>query len=258
VLRSLAWTSASGTLWLVGGPLPRSVQEPLWTVAIVIDYTAASFGWPLPRSGVANTFNVPVGSEHLAERYRQFLIIALGDMILVTAASFSEGGLTADRWTAFVSAFIVTVLFWRIYIYRAGELLGDAIASARQPVRSGQAVSYSHLVMVAGIIITTVANELTIEHPFGDQHLPWTIVIVVGPALFLSGRALFEFVVFARMSRARLAGVALILALFPVAQVVPLVLSAALVDVVLFAVTLANALSWRYRPVAVRAPEGRG
>ena len=255
VLRSLVWTAASGVLWLLGVPLPRGIQEPVWTVAIIIDYTAASLGWPLPRLGRSDTFNLPVGSEHLAERYRQFLIIALGDMILVTAATFSVRGLTADRWVAFVSAFITTVLFWRIYIYRAGELLSHAIAAAQRPVQSSQAAAYAHMVMVAGIVLTTVANELTIEHPFGRHRMAWTLVIVAGPALFLLGRALFEYTVFARMSRARLAGLALILALYPLAPVMPLVATSGLIDVVLFAVTIANALSWRYRPVKVRVPE---
>jgi low temperature requirement protein LtrA len=251
-LRSLAWTAASGVLWLVGGQVGRHIREPLWTAAVILDYVAATLGWPLPGSGSARTFDLPVGSEHLAERYRQFLIIALGDMVLVTASTFSEDGLTAHRWAAFISAFVTTVLFWRIYIFRAGELLGRAIAVAVQPTRSSQAAAYAHLVMVVGIVLTTVANELTINHPLGAQRLAWTVVIVVGPAVFLLGRGLFELIVFGRMSRARLTGVALILFLFPLAQVVPLVTTAVLVDVVLLAVAGTNAFTWRYRPATVR------
>lgn len=251
-LHSLAWAAASGVLWLLGGPVDRHIQEPLWTAAIIVDYAAASLGWPLPGKGKATDLNLPVGSEHLAERYRQFLIIALGDMILVTASTFSVGGLTANRWAAFISAFVTTVLFWRIYIYRAGELLGHAIAAAEQPSRSSQATSYAHLVMVTGIVLTTVANELTIDHPFGDPHVAWTVVVVVGPAVFLLGRALFELTVFGRMSRARLTGIALILALFPLAQLVPLAATTTLVDAVLLAVAVTNAMTWRLRPVRVR------
>jgi low temperature requirement protein LtrA len=251
-LQSLAWTAASGALWVIGGLVDRHIQELLWSAAIIVDYLAASLGWPLPGKGTAVSLNLPVGSEHLSERYRQFLIIALGDMILVTASTFSEGGLTANRWAAFTSAFVTTVLFWRIYIYRAGELLGRAIAAAEQPTRSSQAASYAHLVMVIGIVLTTVANELTIDHPFGDPHLAWTVVLVVGPAVFLLGRGLFEQTVFGRMSRARLAGFVLILLLFPLAQLVPLLATSTLVDAVLLAVAVTNAISWRYRPVRVR------
>lgn len=250
-LQSLAWSAASGALWVAGGLTDRHIQEPLWTVAIIVDYLAASLGWPLPGKGPATNLNLPVGSEHLAERYRQFLIIALGDMVLVTASTFSEGGLTANRWAGFISAFVITVLLWRIYIYRAGELLGRAIAASEQPSRSSQAASYAHLVMVIGIVFTTVANELTINHPFGKAKVPWTVILVVGPAVFLLGRALFELTVFGRMSRARLAGIALVLVLFPLAQLVPLIATSTFVDVVLLGVAVTNAITWRYRPVRV-------
>jgi low temperature requirement protein LtrA len=197
---------------------------------------------------------MPVGSEHLSERYRQFLIIALGDMILVTAATFTNGGLTAHRWAAFVSAFVTTVLLWRIYIYRAGELMGEAIAAADQPTRFGLVASHAHLIMVTGIVLTTVANELTVNHAFGNPELAWTAVVVAGPAVFLVGRALLEYTVFARVSRARLAGLgAVLLVIFPVAQAVPLVLTTALINVVLLAIAVVNGLTWRYRPTSVRA-----
>jgi low temperature requirement protein LtrA len=224
----------------------------LWSLAILIDYVGSSLGWPVPGLGRARYFAQPVSGEHLSERYRQFLIIALGDMVLVTATTFSVRGLTTSRWEAFVSAFVTTVLLWRIYIYRAGELLGRAIAAAEQPSRSSQAASYAHLVMVVGIVLTTVANELTINHPFGPQHPAWTVVLVVGPAVFLFGRALFELTVFGRMSRARLTGMALILLLLPLAQLVPLLATATLIDLVLLAVAVTNAITWRYRPVGVR------
>jgi low temperature requirement protein LtrA len=251
-VQALVWTCASGVLWLVGGAVTDVARELIWSAAILLDYAAATLGFPLPRLGHARFFELPVGSKHLSERYRQFLIIALGDMILVTASSFTTGGLTANRWAAFVSAFVTTVLLWRIYIYRAGEMLGEAFAAAEQPTRFGLIAANAHLVMVVGIVLTTVANELTISHPFGDQHLAWTAVIVSGPAVFLAGRALFEFTVFGRVSRARLAAIAAVLVAFPAAQILPLVLTAALINVVLLALALVNAVSWRYRPAAVR------
>jgi low temperature requirement protein LtrA len=256
VVHSLVWTAASGVLWIVGGPVDRHIQEPIWTAAILLDYTASTLGWPLPGRGKPIDVDLPVGSEHLAERYRQFLIIALGDMVLVTASSFSEGGLTANRWAAFASAFLTTVLLWRIYIYRAGELLGRAIAAAEQPVRVNQFASYAHLLMVTGIVLTTVGNELTIEHPFGAPHLNWTVVVALGPAVFLCGRGLFERAVFGRLSRARLGGMGLILATLPLAQLMPLLATATLIDVILLGVTVANLLSWQYWPTEVRPGNG--
>jgi low temperature requirement protein LtrA len=255
IRQALLWLVPSGLLWLAGAAVTHTTaREALWSMGILVDYVGATLGWPVPRLGRVRYFGMPVGSEHLSERYRQFLIIALGDMILVTTATFTNGGLTANRWAAFVSAFVTTVLLWRIYIYRAGELLGEAIAAADQPTRFGLAASNAHLIMVTGIVLTTVANELTINHAFGHPDVAWTAVVVAGPAAFLVGRALLEYTVFARVSRARLAGLgAVVLVIFPVAQAVPLVLTTALINVVLLAIAVVNGLSWRYRPTSVRA-----
>jgi low temperature requirement protein LtrA len=65
--------------------------------------------------------------------------------------------------------------------------------------------------MVAGIVAVAVGYELVIEHPSGNTDPAWIGVILGGPLLFLAGRALFEYVVFARVSCSRLIG-ALVLA----------------------------------------------
>jgi hypothetical protein len=46
-------------------------------------------------------------------------------------ATLSGGG--ADRVAAAAAALVTTVLLWRVYIYRAGQVLGPAIATA--PIR---------------------------------------------------------------------------------------------------------------------------
>ena len=49
--------------------------------------------------------------------------------------------------------------------------------------------------MVAGIIVTAVADELTIAHPGGHTSAATAAVILGGPALFLAGHALFKWAV---------------------------------------------------------------
>ena len=60
------------------------------------------------------------------------------------------------------------------------------IRTASEPYRSGHAASPIHLVMVAGIEVTAVCAELVIGHPEGSTPLAWVIVLIGGPALFLS------------------------------------------------------------------------
>jgi low temperature requirement protein LtrA len=57
---------------------------------------------------------------------------------------------------AFVVLFTTLALIWRIYIFRAGEQLAPAIEGSANPDRFGLLASYVHLVMIAGLVVTSV------------------------------------------------------------------------------------------------------
>jgi low temperature requirement protein LtrA len=93
-------------------------------------------------------------AEYLSERYRQFFIIALGELILVAGVDYSSKyhGAIGGHSAAFVVSFASTVLLWRIYTYRAGELLPTAIAAASNPGRTVRRALIAHLLMVVGVV----------------------------------------------------------------------------------------------------------
>ncbi|KAB1915593.1 hypothetical protein F8274_03005 [Micromonospora sp. AMSO31t] len=136
-------------------------------LAVAMDYTARGFRYPTPGLGRSPESAYPTAAEHLAERYRQLFVIALGELILVTALTLSGSGFAADRTAAFVVSFVGTALFLRIYIYRSGELLPAAIAAAPHPDRLAVSALTAHLLMMAGIVATAVGDELVIAHPLG-------------------------------------------------------------------------------------------
>ncbi|AVT37574.1 low temperature requirement protein A [Plantactinospora sp. BB1] len=241
--RVLFWSALTAVPWLVGGLVDESVlRGVLWTVAITVDYLGFALGWPTPRLGRSQYGEQPFAGEHLAERYQQFLLIALGELILVTGVTFSGGGgaFTPDRTSALGLALLTTVLLWRIYFYRAGHVLPIAIIRARNPTRLGLSIAYTHLIMIAGIVLTGVGYELTITHPFGHVVPSWLITILGGPALFLAGRAGFEFQVFGRVSRPRVAGLVLLGAVVPAMVRLPLLAVAGTAAGVLLGVALSD------------------
>ena len=133
-VRQLFWFGVSAVPWIAGALAHGTARGALWTLAVAVDYTAyADSASPRRGSAARPRRSSPIAAEHLAERYRQFFIIALGELILVTGLAFSGSGFAADRSAAFVVSIATTVLLWRIYIYRAGELLAAAIAAARRP-----------------------------------------------------------------------------------------------------------------------------
>ncbi|MEU5942769.1 low temperature requirement protein A [Micromonospora sp. NPDC047548] len=255
-MRLLFWFSVSAVPWIAGALVPGTARGALWTLAVAVDYTSGMLRYPTPGLGRSPKTEYPILAEHLAERIRQLFIIALGELILVTASTLSDSGFAADRTTAFVVSFAGTALFWRIYVHRAGELLPAAIAAARDPDRLARSAFVAHLVMLAGIVASSVGNELVIAHPLGHTQPAWVAVILGGPALFLAGRAGFEFAVFARVSRDQPIGVLVLAALTPPMLLMPPLLAAIAAIAVLTAIAIADAARTRGRPPEPPSPPG--
>ena len=183
----------------------------------------------------------------MAERHWQFVIIALGELILVTGLTFTRSGFGAGREAAAVVAFATAALLWRVNIYRAGEILGAAVAAAPDPVCASITSVYLHPVVVAGLVTISAGDELVITHPGGHMQQAWIAVILGGPALFLAGRMALEYVVFSRVSLDRVIGVLVLAAVSPAMVFAPPLLAAVAAAVVLAGVAIADAArAWRY------------
>ncbi|WP_406036704.1 low temperature requirement protein A [Micromonospora sp. NBC_00898] len=253
-VRILVWAVVSAVPWIAGAAAHNDARGVLWTVAVIIDYGAVRLGWPLPGRGRSPTSSWPVTGEHLAERYQQFTIIALGEMILISGFGFSMSAFAGTQWVAFAIAFASTALLWRIYFYRAGTVLVEAVAGSARPGRLAESATYTHLVMVAGIVAAAVGYELVIGHPGGHTDPAWLTVIIGGPALFVLGRARFEYEVFGRVSRSRLVGVVVLVAMVPLVIRLPPLAIATATTAVLAGIALADAMRARGRPPEQPAP----
>ncbi|MEU1684889.1 low temperature requirement protein A [Micromonospora sp. NPDC005707] len=255
-MRVLTWFGVSAVPWIVGALAPVSARVVLWTLAVAVDFAGGVLRFPTPRLGRSPEAEYPIVAEHLAERYRQLFIIALGELILVGTLTLSASGFAADRTAAFVVSFVATVMFWRIYVHRAGELLPAAISAARRPDPLARFAAIAHLVMLAGIVATAVGDELAITHPLGHTRPSWVAVILGGPALFLAGRAAFEYAVFARVSRDRPIGILVLGALVPPMLLAPPLVAAVAAAAVLVGVAVADTVRAIRGPAESPSPPG--
>ncbi|MEU4477997.1 low temperature requirement protein A [Micromonospora sp. NPDC023966] len=254
--RVLIWFCVSAVPWIVGALVQGTVREALWALAVALDYAAGKLRYRTPGLGRSPTSELPSAAEHLAERHRQFFIIALGELILVSASTLGGNGFAREPTTAFLVSLATTVLLWRIYIYRAGELSAAAISASRDPARLGLSAFYAHLVMVAGVVVTAVGAKLVIAHPSGHTQPAWTAVILGGPALFLAGRARFEYAVFTRVSRDRPIGLLVLACLTPVMLLMPPLMAALSATAVLAGIAFSDAARARGRPPEPPSPPG--
>src|SRR5829696_2903729 len=147
----------------------------------------------------------------MAERLKLFLIIALGESILVIGGTFAQLDITPATLAAFVVAFLGSVALWWVYFDVSFDAAEQMFASSSDPGRLGRfAYTYLHIPMVAGIIVTAVADELVIAHPFGQATPDIVATVLGGPALFVAGHLLFKRAVFGVWSIPRGAAIAAI------------------------------------------------
>ena len=247
--RLLFWSGVSALPWLAGAVAHGWARGVLWALAVAVDYTAFRLGWPTPGLGRAREEEFAIPGEYLAERQRLFVIIALGELILVTGLTATTSrGFGAGREAAVVVAFATTALLWRIYIHRAGQVLGPAVTAAPEPLRLAVSSLYAHPVMVAGLVAISVGDELVITHPAGRIRPAWIAVILGGPALFLAGRTVFQYVVFSRVSPDRVIGALVLAAVSPAMVFAPPLLAALTAAIVLAGVAVADTILTRRHP----------
>ncbi|MBM0229746.1 low temperature requirement protein A [Micromonospora sicca] len=246
--RIFIWFAVSAVPWIAGGFVHGHAREALWALALALDYVGFRLAYPVPGLGVVPDAQRNVTAEHLSERYQQFFIIALGDAILTTGMMFSIYHSEAQNIGAFTVAFITTLLLWRIYVHKSGELLPHAISSSKQPSRFLNTAPYTHLLIVAGVVVTAAGFDLVLHEPTGRTPPAWAAVILGGPALFLVGRSFFEYEVFSRVSLSRPGGLLALLTIAPAVLFLPPLVAATGAMLVLAGVAVADYRRSRGRP----------
>jgi low temperature requirement protein LtrA len=228
-IRISAWFAASGLLWIAGGLAQDGARLALWAGAIALEYISPALGFWTPGMGRARAEEWDVDGGHLAERCALFTIIALGESILVMGATTATLAWTPGVIAAFLASFAGSLAMWWIYFASTAEAASEAISHAKNPGRVARvAYTYSHLLPIAGIIVTAVADEWTIHHPLGRADLKTAAALIGGPFLFLLGGLLFKQAVFRLWSPSLGVGLLALAALAPVsATLSPLMLSIA-------------------------------
>jgi low temperature requirement protein LtrA len=216
--RLLSWSVVSGALWLAGATLDSDQRLLLWIQALTLELVAPLARYWLPGRGRAATTDWDVEGVHFAERCQLFIIIALGESIVVTGAAATDAGLTSTIVACLAVAFLQTMALWWLYFGSPAERSHAAMSLRHDPGRVARhADTYLHLLIVAGIIATAAADGLLIAAPHDPQHGVGTAVLLGGPALFLLGESLFQWRTVGTASAKRLGAAALIIALAPLA-----------------------------------------
>ena len=192
-VRITVWLAVSAVFWIAGGVAVGETRLALWAIALGIEYVSPAVRFWIPKYGASSVADWMIEGGHMAERCAGFIIIALGESIVVTGATFAELTWTTDNLAAFTSAFVGSIAMWWIYFHRGAEAGSEQISRSSEPGRLARlAYTYLHMPIVAGIILAAVADEIVLKHPNGHSDLKTVLSAIGGPLLFLVGTILFK------------------------------------------------------------------
>ncbi len=204
-VRNLCWFGFTSIFWVVGAFLESDWRIGVWIVAIVLESIAAFVGFAVPGLGSTRTLEWTVSIEHLVERSHLFVIIVLGESIIISGGTFSDGPITPIRTAAFITAFLGAAAFWWIHFLRSRRLSRKR-SDQTDAGRFSRTLSYAIVPTIVGLIVSAVADELVIAHPSGHAETAWLVVIAGGPAIFLAGQALLTWALAREVPRSCLGG----------------------------------------------------
>jgi low temperature requirement protein LtrA len=227
-IRILIWLGTSAVFWIAGGLAEGNIRIGLWLVALAIEYSGPAMRFRAPGLGASTTRDWDVEGGHMAERCALFIIIALGESIVVTGATFAETAWTATTACAFVVALLGSIAMWWVYFHLGAEAGTEHISQSADTGRLARlAYTYLHLPIVAGIVVSAVGDELLLAHPDGHVGAKEILTIIGGPLLYLIGTILFKQAIRGIFQLSHLVGIGLFIVLIPfAARFTPLSLAA--------------------------------
>ncbi len=179
-VRMFALLSIAGLISaLMGGILGGAAQYWLWGLTILLDIVAAGIG------GRNSHWNLHV--THFTERHGLFIIIALGETLIVAASAAASEPWEGKLVIVSALAVGITSVMWWHYFYRLKDKMEHALASsspAKQGAMGRDVYSLLHFPLVCGLIIYTTAIEEAMLHPAGVFSSEGRIALSVGIFLF--------------------------------------------------------------------------
>lgn len=209
-LQQAIWFALSGTLWIAGALAEADARINLWVLALLVELAVPWIGFPVPGFGRTERRDWDVQGEHLSERCGLFIIISLGEMLLVTGARAAEQEWTLTLAAAVATAVTSALTMWWLY-FDTGSKRGTRAFEEQQPGHLARvAYTYLHLLIVGGIVLSAVGDKGLIAHPRDPVSWQDAVTLMGGPALFLLGNFLFKNATSRRWPVSHLLGLALL------------------------------------------------
>jgi low temperature requirement protein LtrA len=250
VLRFVPGAVTGPTLLVIASFFDGAVELGLWTAALTIDYLGALVGrgrgWRL-------------SPEHFVERHGLIIIIALGESIV--AIGVGAAGLPLDAPTiaaALLGMVVAAALWWSYFdwvIYVSQARIKDATGAERADL-ARDLFSYLHMPMVFGIVLFALGMKATLAHVEESLAIVPAIGLSGGLALYMAAHVAVRVRMGGGWGHGRPVATIVLLALIPVATMVPALVALALVAAICATLITYEAVRYRYARTWIRSHRG--
>lgn len=179
----------------------------------------------------------------MAERCQLFVIVALGETLLISGTTLSASThVGIPTIIAFIVSFISTIAMWWIYFDTSSKDGSHAITRSKDQGRIGSYFHYVHVILIGGVIISAVASELYLAHPPQRMDLTLVSVLISGPMIYLIGNIFYKKIIYNHYPLSHLVGLALLVILIPISFLTDLLMVGILTTLVLVMVAVWSSL----------------
>lgn len=250
-LRTVLWVLAAAPFWVLGA-LGSDEHRPYWWIAaLLIEYGATAARYWVPWVGTSKAADWDVEANHFAERCGLFVIIALGELILITGKTVGDLTLNFYTLAAFLSVLVTTMAMWWIYFSFSAEKASQAVEKSRDSGRTARLIYvYLHVPLICGLLLSAAGDEGLVGHPADAAKIGDVVRLVGGPALFLTGALFVKRLICGAVMTSHVAGIVMLGLIAPLAKGLPLFLVGTGVAAILIVVTV-------WEEVAIRASRRR-
>jgi low temperature requirement protein LtrA len=230
--RLLCWILATAPLWIAGAISDPESRLLWWAGAATIDLAGTWLAHPLPGRTLRSE-HVVFDANHMLERCRLFLIIALGESVLSSGTAIADASRTLRTVVTGTCGLVTIVALWKLHFASSGRLMDSYVETTTDPILAARRTVNGLLVSVAGLIAVAVGNELVIAHPHDHTSVALGLVLFGGPLLYLLSQTVYLWAVIGTRSLPRMAGIAALAVAGGLSQLLPAYAALGLVTTVL-------------------------
>jgi low temperature requirement protein LtrA len=185
IWRLAPFNLAGAALVLIAGFVDPDWRWVLWLLAVAI---------MVSNTVMRREEGFTLSATHFVERHGLVILIALGESIVAIGAG--AAGLKIDAALAGTAALALALSasMWWLYFDRDDERAGRVLVSTARgrQARLGMWIAYSHLVMVAGVVLMAAGVESIVAHPKDPAETAAAWNLAAGTSVYLLGEGWFR------------------------------------------------------------------